>query len=404
MHVKASDLRGYARLALDATLGVTGVVEGMHRNIAKVPLMFAGPVAAPVNGIADLVYASIRAIGTGVVAGIDAGLAIAGPLIDKAIGEAPSSYVREGLMALFNGLVGDHLEATGNPLAIQMSIRHEGQALVLDPCAIAQAIPTANHRLVVMAHGLCMNDLEFLREGHDHGKALTRDLDATTLYLHYNSGRHISQNGREFADKLEALVQAWPMGVEELVLVGFSMGGLVSRSACHYGALAGHSWVRKLKRIVFIGTPHHGAPLERHGNKLQWLAGITPYTAPLGRLGALRSAGITDLRHGSLLDEDWQGCDRFEHHEDRRTPVPLPAGVRCYTVAASTGGSADDLSDKFLGDGIVFLDSALGRHADARHALVFGNDDTWTAWNTTHLGMLNSAEIYARVRTWLQQR
>ena len=403
-HVKAADLRGYSRLVIDATVKMTDIVETMHRNIARTPVIFRESGEKSVGrttGITGLVYKAIRGISGAVGMGLDKALEQLAPLLDAAFIDKESSYVREGLLALINGVVGDHLADSVNPLAIQMSFRRNGIPLTLDPRSLAEAIPEANHKLLIMAHGLCMNDLEFLRQGHDHGAALARDMNYTPVYLHYNSGRHISLNGREFAHKLEELVQAWPMKVEELVIVGFSMGGLVTRSACHYARESGHSWLNQLKRIVFIGTPHHGAPLERGGNKLQWLAGITPYTAPLGRLGMLRSAGVTDLRHGNLLDEDWQGRCRFEHHEDLRKPMPLPSHVRCYALAATTGARRGDLSDTLLGDGIVFLNSALGLHGNEGHALKFPSERQWTAYKTSHLGMLNSLEVYARMRHWL---
>ena len=132
-------------------------------------------------------------------------------------------------------------------------------------------------------------------------------LGYTAIYLHYNTGLHISENGRAFADRIEALLQSWPMPVEELVIVAHSMGGLVTRSACHYGALADHAWLRQLRKLVFLGTPHHGSPVERVGNWLNGMLGVSPYTAAFARMGRLRSAGITDLRYGNLLSEDWVG-------------------------------------------------------------------------------------------------
>src|SRR5437660_10821453 len=128
------------------------------------------------------------------------------------------------------------------------------------------------------------------------------------------------------------------------------MGGVGERIAHRYAAEAGCEWPGRLSTLVFLGTPHHGAPLERGGNWLQSLVGISPYTAPLSRLGMLRSAGITDLRFGNLLDEDWAACDRFERRPDGRRCVPLPAGVACYAVAAALGKRRG--SDRLLGDGL----------------------------------------------------
>lgn len=401
-HLRAADVRGYSRLAIDATLRMTDLVEAMHSNIAATAWPFGRAAADRTSGITGFVYDAIRGIGGAVGNGLELALANLAPLIDRMQRSGESSYVREGVLALINGIIGDHLEASGNPLAIPMSFRHGGVALPLDPQSLAAAMPEAGHRVLVMVHGLCMNDLEFKRNDHDHGIELARSLGYTPVYLHYNSGRHVSANGRDFSDLLESLLQAWPMHVDQLAIVGFSMGGLLTRSACHYAALSHHRWLDRLTHAIFVGTPHQGAPLERGGNRLQWLAGITPYTAPLGRLGMIRSAGITDLRHGSLLDADWQGRNRFAHHEDLRTAVPLPTHVRCYALAASTGARSGDLSDTLLGDGIVFLDSALGLHADGTRALNFEEDRRRILYKTSHLGLLDSHEAYQQMRHWLQ--
>ena len=218
---------------------------------------------------------------------------------------------REALLAALNGVLGDYLAASNKPLAIAMHLRRGGIALPMEREALAAAIPQAGSKIVVLLHGLCMSDLQWKRHGHDHGAALANDLGYTAVYLHYNSGLHISSNGRAFAELLESLVERWPVPVTELALVGHSMGGLVARSACHYGKLAHHAWLGHLAKAVFVGTPHHGAPLERGGNWVDLLLGTTPYSAPLARLGKIRSAGITDLRFGYLLDKDWKRRDRF---------------------------------------------------------------------------------------------
>jgi pimeloyl-ACP methyl ester carboxylesterase len=269
---------------------------------------------------------------------------------------------------------------------------------------LAAAIPEAGGKLLVLLHGLCMSDLQWKRKGHDHGDALARDLGYTPVYLHYNSGRHVSTNGHAFAEQLESLVKNWPTLVTELVLIGHSMGGLVVRSACHYGAQEKHQWPRRLDKVVFLGTPHHGAPLERGGNWVDVLLSSTAYSAPLARLGKIRSAGITDLRYGNLVDEDWQQRDRFARSRDSRVPVPLPEGVACFAIAASTGRSAGDLSDRLLGDGIVPLASALGKNANPKLAVTFEPSRQWVAYDTHHLDLLSRPEVYAHIKGWLTNR
>jgi pimeloyl-ACP methyl ester carboxylesterase len=353
-----SDLRGLTRVAIDATAGMIDLVEAVHQNI-QFPLgLIAPPIQRPVSGLTTLAYASVRGVTRLVGSAIDAFLLQLAPLLSK-----ESTWAgREALLAVLNGVLGDYLAASGNPLATSMSLRYDGQRLKLDRQAIAAAIPQATSKVVVLVHGLCMNDLRWTRQGQNYGTLLAKDGGYTPVFLRYNSGRHISTNGREFADLLEALVKAWPVPVQELTIIGHSMGGLLARSACHYAQLQGLGWPKRLKKLVFIGTPHHGAPLERGGNWVEIILGSNPFTAPFARLGKIRSAAITDLRHGSLVDEDWKGRDRFERSTDHPQPVPLPQGVQCYAIAATTGKQEGDLSDRFLGDGIVFLNSALGRH------------------------------------------
>ncbi len=414
-------------MAVDATSGITGLVQALQARIARTPTQVAGPViGGTINGITDLGYDGVRGVTRAVGSGLDAVLRQLERALASASGEPAGDDVaapargRDALVAALNGVLGDYLEETHNPLAIRMGFRKGGVALAIDAAGLAAAFPTSRPHLVVLLHGLCMNDLQWTRDtldglSHDHGASLARDLDVTPLYLHYNSGRHISINGREFALLLESLVAAWPVPVERLTLLGHSMGGLVARSAVQCAEEAGLGWRQRLAAMVFLGTPHHGAPLERGG---QWIDGLllaTGYTAPFSRLGRVRSAGITDLRHGSVRDGDWRGRNRFAHGEDTRTPRPLPQGVACHAVAATLGdGSALNarlhrdgaaLGDcaALPGDGLVPVASALGQHAAERFTLGFAAGDCWVASATGHLDLLSSRAVYARVHAWLAE-
>jgi pimeloyl-ACP methyl ester carboxylesterase len=184
-------------------------------------------------------------------------------------------------------------------------------------------------------------------------------------------------------------VRIWPVPLCEITLIGHSMGGLVARSACHYAALARHKWLRRLDKIVFLGTPHQGAPLERGGNWVDSLLSVSPYSAPLARIGKIRSSGITDLRFGNLVDEDWNQGNRFARTGDRRVAVPLPQGVSCFAIAATTSKKAGDVSGRLLGDGLVPLASALGRHANPSITLPFDDSCQWVAYGSNHLDLLS---------------
>lgn len=395
-----SDMRGAARLATDATAGLADLVESMHERIARLPGSGMPAPDGRTRGMTGLVYKTVRGVTRVVGGSIEALLGLLAPAID----DPESLRERDTLLAALNGVLGDYLAATGNPLATPMTLRRDGRAFALDPRALAASLPDAGPRLLVLVHGLCMNDQQWLRDGHDHGAAVGRDLGFTPLYVRHNSGLHVSINGHALAQLLERLVDQWPQPVERLALVGHSMGGLLARSAVHYAALAGLRWPRLLSDMVFLGTPHHGAPLERAGHWFNLLLGATPYAAPFARLGRLRSAGITDLRHGSLLDEDWVGRDRFDRGPDRRLPVPLPQGVHCCAVAGSLGAAGADAASRLLGDGLVPLASALGQHPDPRRSLDFGADRQWVASGVGHLQLLGDPGVYARLRHWLAPR
>ena len=386
-------IRGASRIACDAIEQVTNIVESMHANIAAAQMPLSRRVRTRTRGLTGFVYDSIRLVNSATRATLDKALSLIAADFGPSL---PQPHADHALSAL-NGVVGDYLEATGNPLAIRMQMRRDGKPVNPEDLG-------ASHRLLMLVHGLCMNDRQWTIKGHDRGAVLARQAGYTPIHLFYNTGRHVSENGRDFADKLEDLLRITPQSVEELVILAHSMGGLVTRSACHYGLLAGHSWLKPLRTIVFLGTPHHGAPLERGGNWLQTLGGISPYTAPLARLGMIRSAGVTDLRYGNLLDEDWNRADRFEPTGDLRKQVPLPAGINCYAMAATLATRGSSVSDCLIGDGLVPLANALGRHQGREKALRIPKSKQWIGYGMNHFELLHRRETYEQLREWLTEK
>ncbi len=391
-HVDLAGIRGWGQLAFDATQALTHVVEGMHHEIARRPPVFGTARLQPTRGITGLVYRSVRGTTRALSLAYDAVLE---QLVEPASEDPDLSPRVIAVRAALNGLVGDHLVATGNPLAIRMHLWHGGRALRLEPGAIAGAVAAPRRHVVVLVHGLCMAHLGWTRGEHDHGAALARDLDCTVAYLHYNSGLHVSVNGRELARMLDALVRAWPVPLERLTIIGHSMGGLVARSACRDAEQAGRAWLSRLRDLVFLGTPHLGAPLARGVHRTSVALGISPYTAALALLGRAWSAGAADLRHGYLVDEDWLGRDPADADPPPPTPVPLPAGVRAYAVAA-----CHERVGSLLGDMLVPVRSALGQSPDPGRSLAIPEERRCVVNGVDHFGLLDAA-VYDRVRRWL---
>ncbi len=408
------DLRGAARLATEGVAGLTDLVEAMHERIARVPGLgdaLGGPLSGRTTGITGLVYRSVRGVTRLAGGTVEALLGLITPTLSDDTPAALPSPEREALVAALNGVLGDHLAATGNPLAIPMALRHGGQALPLQAPALAawlqaQALP-APATLLVLLHGLCMNDRQWTRpaapEGTpaaDLGTALATPLGALPLYLHANTGLPIAENGRQFAALMQQLVAAWPVPLQRVVLLGHSMGGLIARSALHQAA--GSAWAGLCSDLVCLGSPHHGAPLEKAGHGVDLLLGATPglarYTAPLARLGKLRSAGITDLRHGL--------------QDDAGHALPLPTGPRCWALAGTLDtklepeaarGRARGAFSRLRGDGLVPVASALGQHSVVAQRLAFAPGHTAVLPATGHLALMHSPAVQQQLQTWLQR-
>jgi pimeloyl-ACP methyl ester carboxylesterase len=395
--IRRSDLTGGTRLVIDATTGITDLVEAMHERIARPPGIRAPSVPGRTSGLTGFVYETVRRVTRAVGSGVE----IALDLMVPSFGSDEPSPQREAALAALNGVLGDHLVATGNPLAKSMALRRDGRPLPEDAEELAATLPDAADGVLVAIHGLCMNDLQWRRAGRDRAAELAEALGLTSLGLDYNSGRHIHENGRDLADRLEGLIDRWPQPLRRIVLVGHSMGGLVARSAFRQGETAGHRWPALVSDLVFLGTPHHGAPLEKAGHWVDVVLGATPYAAPFARLGRIRSAGIRDLRHGALLAED--ACDEPEGSPftDRRIPVPLPSTARAWAIAGALGQRDGDATDHILGDGLVRVTSALGRHRDPARTLAFAVDHQRVIRGVGHLELIWSDVVFDRLRTWL---
>ena len=387
--LNAADLYGLSRLAVHAVAETTDLVEQMHRTIARVSAPLGTATSGRTRGITGLVYRSIQGV-TGLVGG---SLDLAGRHLLRSPEEESSSARRERIVSVINGVVGDHLEATANPLAIAMRLRYQGQALSLDGPELARTIARPQSRLLIAVHGLCLNHHCWSPPEDETGAnlpgELARRLGYTELHLHYNTGRPIACNGRDLASLLEELVSRWPVPVEDIVLLGHSMGGLVSRSACHYGSEAGHAWTDQLRRVVCLGSPHLGAPLEQVGHRLERLLGVSPYSAPFQKLGRMRSAGIIDLRHGRVLDQA----------ED--VQARLPAQTALHTVAATRSESARRISARMIGDGLVPVASALGQHPDAQKRLPVAPEHACVLAGVGHVGLLRDWRVVEVLEGWI---
>ena len=404
MNTSIQTIRGTTRLVFDSVEAITTTTERMHETIARPPLPISAksliPAGVPTRRAHGLIATGVYKIIRGVNAGLREGADRSFALLPRTLGSSDTPDAETRVVAALNGVMGDHLEATGNPLATRMSLRTPEQALDLDPAALSRQLPQAGPHLVVMVHGLSLSELSWRRDGKPGiGDELESQPGHTPLYLRYNTGRHISTNGQEFAHLLQRLCDAWPVPVESVSLIGHSMGGLVIRSACWYARSTGASWLQQLQRIVCLGTPHHGSPLEKAGHAFETAMQKIPYMKPM-LFGKLRSAGIKDLRHGALTDEDWQGHDPDTSPPEPHKVVPLLPRVDYYFAAASLGRHDDDPLGHLLGDLLVRPESAIGIHRDELRRLRIKPENCRIFHEKNHFDLLNDSLVQKQVIDW----
>ncbi|MGH2796771.1 MAG: alpha/beta fold hydrolase [Thermoleophilaceae bacterium] len=402
---QVDELRSLARLGFDELRRGVGGIGAVHGAIATRAFRASGSGAAPARTLHD-------AISSGVYAGIGGGMRLVGRAADTGLGRRA---IRDGralstsprgasVVGALNGLIGDALEREGSDLQEPMCVRAAGRPVPLEAGALSAAYPDAASGVVVFLHGLMETELSWRAgagpEGETYSTCLRRELGCTPVELRYNSGRHVSENGRSLADLLDALVGAWPIEVERVALVGHSMGGLVARSACHQGVERGDRWVRRVRHVISLGTPHMGASLVQGVHWMSVALHALPETRPFAHFLRRRSAGIRDLRQGSLVDPDWLDCDPDALKAVACEEVPLLEGaIHCFVAATITRSGRDPVG-RLLGDCLVLQPSASGRSRTRR--IPFEEEYGMQIGGTHHLALLNHPLVYERMRDWLQ--
>ena len=400
--MRSDEVRALGALAGGAAAGIATQARDVHAGIADRVFGLLGPAAAPTRAIHDRVsesaYSGARALTGALVRGGAFAYGLTRPHDAPTLERHPRA--RLGLGAL-NGAFGDMLERSGNPLAMPMTIRHAGRPLDFDRDAIAGVITQPRSRLAIFLHGLCETDdaWRFGTARHQpYGARLEAELGYTSLYVRYNSGRHISHNGRRLAECLNELTAAWPVPVTEIAFVGHSMGGLVARGACHYGA--GHDWVPKVRDVVMLGTPHRGAPLELVANAATHAISLLPETRPFAGPLRARSAGVKDLGYGYVVDEDWDGHDPDAFWTDTGTDIPFLDSADHYFVSATLTREPEAPLGRMFGDLLVLRKSAWA-HEKHGERLRFGIDRYRHLGGATHFDLLNHPAVYELIEGWL---
>jgi pimeloyl-ACP methyl ester carboxylesterase len=397
--MQRSDIRAVGHLAGEASSMVTTLVRGMHAGIAGRVFDSIGSPAAPTrlihDGLTRAIYGGVdRSIRGATLAAGAAAAELWGDDSDEALESRTTSAA---VLAAVNGIYGDELTERDNPLAGPMAIRHRGQVVPPTADGLAAAFPSATERVVVFVHGWCLTERSWSRQGdRTYGERLREDLGFSPVRLRYNTGLHVSVNGRALAAILDRLHAEWPVPISELVLVGHSMGGLVARSACYYGAEQQHRWTDAVSHVVCLGSPHLGADLEKGVSVASWALARLPETRAIAAFLNARSDGVKDLRFGACLDEDWRDVDPDEFLRDRCHQAPFLPHATYHFVAATLTPS---LLGVIAGDQLVRSHSATGRGRSRR--IPFDAEHGLTLTGLNHLDLLNHPLVYAKLRDWL---
>jgi pimeloyl-ACP methyl ester carboxylesterase len=406
--MRTRDIESLGDAAAEGLTVLNSLVRGVHTGISSRVFGSIGPAARPVacvhDAIAGAVYGALDVAGHRVPPAL-AGFAASGVAFDDDLPLDERPGVAEAIAAL-NGIYGDELADRGNALATAMSVRVDGHPVELTSDAVATAFPEPTDKLAVFVHGLCQTESSWRRpprpgadadtDGRPYGERLREDLGFTPIDIRYNTGLHISTNGHALDELLTRLLEVWPVPVRQIALVGHSMGGLVIRSACHYGHEQDRRWCRATRQVVCLGSPHLGADLEKGVNAATWLMIRLRETRAIAELLNLRSDGIKDLRYGALLDDDWADAEPDEFLRDRCREVPFLPQARYHFVATSAGPAA---VGALFGDHLVRPASAAGRGRTRR--LPFGDGDGLVMTGFHHFDLLNHPDIYDRLRQWL---
>jgi pimeloyl-ACP methyl ester carboxylesterase len=400
---QGDEAKALVRLGFDELNGFAGSIAATERDIAGRAFKRV-PLGTPIRFVHDTVS-------RGIVGALAGGTTAVGRTAETLVGLRPRSErplsanpVGGFGLSVLNGLVGDRLEREASPLQEPMSVRVDGLPVRPEADALAVAFPAATPRLVVFVHGLMGNELGWrlgARQGRvPYGTRLAQERGWTPVYVRYNSGRHISENGRSLADLLDAVVGAWPVEVGEVALVGHSMGGLVARSAGYHAAQEDAAWVRHVRRVVSLGSPHMGAPLEQAAHMGAYAFGLLPETRMMSTFLRRRSSGIRDLRQGSLVDEDWRDRDPEALRAAACQEIPLLEGATHCFVSATVTRSARHPVGRVVGDTLVLTPSASGRSRTRK--LGFQDEHGLHVGATNHIALLNHPAVYGKLREWLQ--
>jgi len=412
--------RGLKSLVHDAVDATTELVREGHESTARSIRRVTDeiePIKGPAESVDEIrrratdgLLSSVKVVNRAVQKVTDLGLDAvqdslppaeakpAVPLRSDTMKTAP--WLADAALGVVNAALGDHLAASENALDLSMEFRIDDHYVPLTKEALQAALPNPSAKVALFVHGLATTEWCWVLEAeayHDDptvtfGRLLQKDLGFTPIYVRYNGGRKVAENGRMLCDHLQDLVDAYPVPIEDLTLIGHSMGGLVARSAGHYATESGHSWPSLVRRAFYLGSPHQGAPLAKLGHALTGAlqAVDLPATRITSKILGGRSAGIKDLSEGDIVDETWLHPDPAARKE---TTTLLPT-ARHYFFSATVSKDANNPMGQLIGDLLVRVPSASGPELKEHQFDI----ETQGYGGVMHHQLQNHPAVYAQIK------
>jgi len=308
-------------------------------------------------------------------------------------------------LSILNGAIGDKLE--NSFLEVSMACYYQEKKVILEPEPLREYClarnPVLSPKICILIHGLTHNETAWdFPDNTNYGTFLEKDFQHTPFYIRYNTGSHISDNGKKLAALLETLYQNYPLPIQEICIISHSMGGLVAHSACHYAQETACSWTSKLKSIFLLATPHSGSFLERFANFTTNILEKVPnwQTRLVGDAINLRSAGIKDLRFGYLKEEDWKNMPTDQLLLNTQTDIKKIEGASYYIIAGRLTKDEKHWLTHLFGDILVNTESAKGQDNNRFH---FPSENCYEFAQTNHFKIQTKMEVYEKIKEWVEK-
>ncbi len=314
-------------------------------------------------------------------------------------GDEHKHYIESAL----NGVMGDKLEDRKSKRAIQPNFRVKNKDVSAEDLKIEESLQKSDGKVILFIHGLMADEVlweEPTRGKKGYGPRLAEEKNYCVLYVRYNTGRHISENGRSISRLINTLASTYPNVIKSITIIAHSMGGLVIRSSCHYAGIEGHTWTKKIDRIFLIGVPNDGAFLEKLGHlTTSILRNIWNFqTKLIAKIADERSNGIKDLRWGFLVDEDWQNPNANDLVGVKRTEIPPLEGVKYFIIVGTLMENENNVISQYFGDGLVGKKSATGESS----SILNSQEEAFLEYRVfpkiNHISILTDDTIYEFIR------